>query len=134
MIVCGSGTPAVSQWHTLNTGAFTDATVERLACVERMQKEAHMEQNREPAVLELAADEMIDIEKGKGLEVESVSGAIWITQAHDGRDIVLRPGDAFTLDRRGVAVVSALTPATVKLTTEMARAPRIHRHNPARAA
>ena len=39
--------------------------------------------------------------------VEVVSGAIWITQDGDRRDIVLARGEAFDFDRDGDALLSA---------------------------
>ena len=42
-----------------------------------------------------------------GRRVEVVSGAIWITQDGDPRDIVLESGDGFAFDRNGDALLSA---------------------------
>ena len=42
-----------------------------------------------------------------GRRVEVVSGAIWITQDADRRDIVLQSGEAFDFDRDGDALLSA---------------------------
>jgi hypothetical protein len=40
--------------------------------------------------------------------VECISGSLWITQDGDSRDIVLAPGDSFSFDRSGDALISAL--------------------------
>jgi hypothetical protein len=40
--------------------------------------------------------------------VECLSGALWITQDGDSRDIILAPGDSFSFDRIGDALISAL--------------------------
>ena len=61
----------------------------------------------DPASFRLAAREVIDIHDGAGLVVTCVSGALWITQADDPEDIVLKRGQSFTLDRPGLALVSA---------------------------
>jgi hypothetical protein len=42
-----------------------------------------------------------------GRRVEVVSGAIWITQDGDLRDIVLQTGEAFDFERAGDALLSA---------------------------
>ena len=43
-----------------------------------------------------------------GQRVECVTGALWVTQDGDPRDIVLEPGDSFAFDQRGDALISAL--------------------------
>ena len=43
-----------------------------------------------------------------GQRVECVSGALWVTQDGDTRDIVLEPGESFDFDHRGDALISAL--------------------------
>ena len=40
--------------------------------------------------------------------IECIGGTLWITQDGDRRDTVLGPGESFTFDRRGDALVSAL--------------------------
>ena len=47
-----------------------------------------------------------------GRRVVCLSGSVWITQDRDRRDVVLSPGQGFTLDRPGMAVVSALADAS----------------------
>ncbi len=48
------------------------------------------------------------VRDGRGRRLECIAGSIWITQDGDRRDIVLAPGEAFTFDRQGDAIVSAL--------------------------
>lgn len=50
-----------------------------------------------------------------GRRVECLAGSVWITQDRDRRDIVLAAGQGFTLDRPGMAVVSALSDARYAL-------------------
>jgi hypothetical protein len=52
---------------------------------------------------------------GAGLTVRADSGRLWITQEKDTRDILLRAGEAFELDRDGLALVYAIDPAEVVL-------------------
>lgn len=46
-----------------------------------------------------------------GRRIECVTGSLWITQDRDPRDIVLAPGESFTFDQRGDALISALDDA-----------------------
>ena len=63
----------------------------------------------------LAKDQMLSLINARGSLINCSRGALWITQDHDLRDIELSPGQSFTLDRDGVAMVSALVDATVEL-------------------
>jgi Protein of unknown function (DUF2917) len=73
---------------------------------------------------QLRAREVLDIRDGQGLAVRCVGGALWITQDGDADDIVLEPGQCFTLDRPGLALVSApVGPATVLIEAATRGAP-----------
>lgn len=48
-----------------------------------------------------------------GVTVGCAKGKVWLTQTGDGRDIVLGVGMAFTSQRRGKLVVTALEPAVI---------------------
>jgi len=62
----------------------------------------------------LRAREVLDIRNGQGLVVRCLAGALWITQDGDTDDVVVKAGQCFVLDRRGLALVSApIAPATV---------------------
>jgi hypothetical protein len=53
------------------------------------------------------------IEGGKGLQITTVAGTVWVTQSNDPRDMVLGRGHSFILDRKGLAVVYALSDASI---------------------
>lgn len=67
----------------------------------------------EPIALKARSAERI--EHGLGNRVTALKGAVWITQTDDERDIVLSAGESFVLDRRGLAVVFALSDAIVTI-------------------
>jgi hypothetical protein len=52
-----------------------------------------------------------------------VSGEIWITQAGQIADYVLRPGEALTLDSPGTAIVTSFGPADIEVIAPPAAAP-----------
>ncbi len=56
----------------------------------------------------LKARELLPIHDGAGLEVKSLRGNLWITQAGDAEDNVVRGGESFVLDRPGLTLVTAL--------------------------
>ncbi len=43
-----------------------------------------------------------------GRRLECLTGVLWITQDGDHRDVILEAGEAFTFDRSGDALISAL--------------------------
>jgi hypothetical protein len=56
---------------------------------------------------QLAKNKVRHLHAEPGRRVEVVSGAVWITQDGDLRDIVLQSGEAFDFDRTGDALLSA---------------------------
>jgi Protein of unknown function (DUF2917) len=63
--------------------------------------------------IKLPARSVHRIEGGKGVQITSVFGSVWVTQARDPRDIVLERGQSFILDRKGLTVVFALDDAAI---------------------
>jgi hypothetical protein len=74
-----------------------------------------MEMNSAQSLFELASDQQTRLHDARGWTVRAVCGTVWITQDHDRRDIVLEPGDAFEIDRNGVALVTPLGEARVAI-------------------
>ena len=73
----------------------------------------------------LNTGELLDINDGEGFTVECLEGAVWITQSNDPRDIVLKSGQSFVLDRPGLALVCAAAgPATVAVAVSLKLWPR----------
>jgi len=74
----------------------------------------------EPVAGELALHEteQLRLRDAFGWSVKVVSGTVWITQESDSRDIVLKAGEVFVLDRLGSALVSSLGDARICLKQE----------------
>jgi hypothetical protein len=72
-----------------------------------------MQHVREIRPIQLPARSVYRIDGGKGLQVTSVAGTVWLTQANDPRDLILGRGRSFILDRKGLAVVYALSDAAI---------------------
>jgi hypothetical protein len=56
----------------------------------------------------LQAHSVHPIEDGAGHNIKCLAGTLWLTQENDPRDIILSPGQSFTLDRPGKAVLVVL--------------------------
>lgn len=74
------------------------------------------------AELRLEPHQVIGLRDADGTRVQVRRGRLWITQDRDGRDLLVAAGNAFTLDRPGLALLHALEPADVAL-SDAERAP-----------
>src|SRR5580765_1172646 len=112
MIVCPHR-PVYGQWQSSmrRIGDFAN-----MACAERiLEKDDQMDIRLDRTAVKLNERETISVVDGKGARIAVVDGSVWITQEHDPRDVMLRPGESFTLDRNGTAVIEALADAEVAL-------------------
>jgi hypothetical protein len=58
---------------------------------------------------------LLRIRDGSGLRVHAQRGQIWITQEGDVRDAVLNEGESLQLEKDGLTLIQALSPATVAM-------------------
>lgn len=58
---------------------------------------------------------LIKLREGAGWLVACHRGRLWITQENDVRDIIVEAGEPFVIERRGLALISALSLASVEL-------------------
>jgi hypothetical protein len=63
----------------------------------------------------LQPKQLLKVRGGRGHSVVCQRGSVWLTQQGDSRDIVLTAGEAFTLDRAGVALLQALGPGAISI-------------------
>lgn len=74
--------------------------------------------------LYLAARELLDIHDGQGVAVTCLEGVLWVTQSNDPRDVVIKTGQSFVLDRPGLALVCApIGPAAIVIEEACSRRP-----------
>jgi Protein of unknown function (DUF2917) len=64
----------------------------------------------------LKRNQVVKVRGGIGHSVVCESGTVWVTQDGDPRDIILRAGDSFTIDRSGPALVQAFEQAAISIT------------------
>jgi hypothetical protein len=82
------------------------------------------------ARLHLQPRGLIRLTDALGTTVTTLSGAVWITQHQDRRDIVIEAGESFTLDRNGLSLIHALVTSAEVAITE----PKTGEREPAAAA
>jgi hypothetical protein len=58
-------------------------------------------------VWQLGPREVLRLDGARGTTVRATRGTLWLTLENDPRDIVLVPGNAFTIDRGGLTLVEA---------------------------
>ena len=66
-------------------------------------------------VLELRDRDLVDLRDARGTTIRVTRGTLWITQANDTRDIVLRAGDVWTVERHGLTMVESQGDSTLCL-------------------
>lgn len=71
--------------------------------------------------LHLPGGSLLQIENGRDLLVHVWEGSVWLTQERDQRDILLKAGEWFRLDRQGRCVVEATKPSAIALTSPHAQ-------------
>lgn len=62
-----------------------------------------------PAITKLGTGEMLRIDKARGQSITIMRGMVWLTQEGDHRDVFLCDGESFVFNRRGTALVEAIT-------------------------
>jgi Protein of unknown function (DUF2917) len=63
-------------------------------------------------VMELADGELVELQDVRGTTLRVTHGTVWITQDRDIRDVVLRTGDVWTIERDGLTLAEAQGAAT----------------------
>jgi ferric-dicitrate binding protein FerR (iron transport regulator) len=58
--------------------------------------------------MHLDAGHFLQVHDGKGVCVDVAQGQVWITQEGDVRDLVLRAGESWRIDRDGLTLIQAL--------------------------
>lgn len=73
------------------------------------------------ANIALEARHAMTLTNAAGVEVECVTGQVWLTMDGDRRDIFLTPGDAHSIERDGLTLINAIEPSLVHLQPPQAR-------------
>ncbi len=81
-------------------------------------------------VMELADGELVELKDMRGTTVRVTHGTLWITQDQDVRDVVLRTGDVWTIERNGLTLAEAQGTSTFCLVGGSARRVRAQRAQP----
>jgi Protein of unknown function (DUF2917) len=63
--------------------------------------------------IDLQRGRFLRVREGAGSTITAHAGSVWITEQDNPRDVVLRPGQSFTLGRPGLALVEAFSDAAV---------------------
>jgi hypothetical protein len=65
--------------------------------------------------LQLSRGEAMPVRDGAGGTVYAHEGRVWITEEDARADVMLAAGESFRLARRGLAVVEALSDASISI-------------------
>ena len=75
-------------------------------------------------VLDLPDHALAELRDVRGATLRVTRGTLWVTQDHDPRDVVLRAGDVWTVERNGLTLAEAQGDATFCIVGGVAR--RVH--------
>ena len=67
------------------------------------------------STLSLARDGLLALRDAQGTRVTCLDGSLWITEDHGIADVLIGPGESFTIKRSGLTLVMALEPAALSL-------------------
>jgi hypothetical protein len=81
----------------------------------RRFEEYTMDMSEMHTTVRLNAYGAVPLEDARGRVVTCVAGIAWLTMEGDGRDIVLRPRESFTIDRDGLTLIAASQPGAVSV-------------------
>jgi len=73
------------------------------------------------ANIALEAHHAMSMTDAIGVQVECRTGQVWLTMDGDSRDIFLAPGDAHSIKRNGLTLISAIEPSLVHVQLPRAR-------------
>lgn len=74
-----------------------------------------MDLQLEKIVVDLERRQLLKLSDAAGTRVTCIRGCLWITQHHDTRDVILKSGESFELDRDRVALIHAAEASVVSL-------------------
>jgi hypothetical protein len=63
--------------------------------------------------IDLHRGKLVRVREGAGSTVTAHAGTVWLTEQGSLRDVLLRPGESFTLSRPGLALVQAFSDASI---------------------
>jgi len=72
-------------------------------------------------VVELKSGELAELRDVRGATLRVTRGTLWVTQDRDVRDVVLRTGDVWTVEREGLTLAEAQGDATFCVVGGVAR-------------
>ncbi len=70
---------------------------------------------------DLRAHQIARFDDAPGVAVLCLRGELWLTQDGDLNDVILGPGEHFTFDRRGLALVEALKASSLRIAMPVER-------------
>ena len=65
--------------------------------------------------IDLHQGKLVRVREGAGSTVTAHAGTVWLTEQGSLRDVLLRPGESFTLGRPGLALVQAFSEASISI-------------------
>src|SRR5450759_3337570 len=84
-------------------------------------KESNMMMTFNEANFEVRREQVLSLRDAAGTRLRCTRGSLWLTQDGGGQDIVLAPGECFTVERDGLTLVNALKDGSVLIASAPTR-------------
>ncbi len=68
-----------------------------------------------PNQLALTENHVVRLYKAKGTQIACLAGVVWITIHNSAEDIILKPGEGYTIPNQGLALMEAATSAAARV-------------------
>lgn len=78
------------------------------------------------STIDLHRGKLVRVREGAGSTVTAHAGTVWLTEQGSLRDVLLGPGESFTLDRPGLALVQAFSDASISIDPTRGECERSH--------
>lgn len=80
--------------------------------------------------IDMTGGDLVELNDARGTTLTVTRGRLWLTQQRDPRDIVLGPGDAWTIEKNGLTLIEARGDSALHVIGSGSRSAKVSRQTP----
>jgi hypothetical protein len=77
--------------------------------------------------IDMTRGDLVELDDARGTTLTVTRGRLWLTQRRDPRDIVLGPGDTWTIEKNGLTLIEAQGDSALHLVGRGSRSAKVSR-------